>query len=90
MTMAPIMWSVWGILLLILAALHLYRARLTRDEEDQIFLGEGFEHEKAMQSAIVDRVNKIQPAFTVAIWLVGAATVWVIGYYAVDTFNQFK
>ena len=49
MTIVPVMWGVWGLLALITAAVYVYRSRLTRDEEDQIFLSEGFEHEKAHQ-----------------------------------------
>jgi hypothetical protein len=90
MTIVPIMWSVWGLLLAATAAIFVYRARLTRDEEDQIFLGDGFEHEKLAQTAIVNKVNKIQPVLTTFEWLAVAATVWVIAYYAIDTYSQFK
>jgi demethoxyubiquinone hydroxylase (CLK1/Coq7/Cat5 family) len=84
------MWGVWGLLALITAAVYVYRSRLTRDEEDQIFLSEGFEHEKAHQTAIMAKVNKVQPILQVCFWLVGAATVFVVGYYLVDAYNQFK
>ena len=90
MTLVPVMWAVWAALVLILAALYLYRSRLTRDEEDQIFLDDSFEHEKTAQAAIVARVNKIQPVLRASMILVGLATVFVIGYYILDIFNQFK
>jgi len=91
MTIVPIMWSVWGLLLVITAAVYLYRARLTRDEEDQIFLGDGIEHQKvAQQTDILDKVNKIQPVLRVSLGLAVAATAWVIGYYILDMVNQFK
>ena len=32
------MWSVWGLLVVLLVAVNLYMSRLARDEEDQIFL----------------------------------------------------
>jgi len=82
MTMVPVMWAVWSALVLVLAALYIYRSRLERDEEDQIFLDDSFEHERSAQAAIVARVNKIQP--------VSVATVFVIGYYILDIVNQFK
>ena len=72
------------------AALYLYRSNLTKDEEDQIFLDDSFEHEKSAQAAIVAKVNKIQPVLRVAMWLVGVATLFVVGYYVWTSINQFK
>jgi hypothetical protein len=86
----PVMWSVWGLLVVLLAAVSLYASRLTRDEEDQIFLSEGFTEERAAQAAIAARVNKVQPLKRMALWLVGAMTVIVIGYYIFDMVRQFK
>jgi len=81
MTFVPVMWSVWGVLVLLMAVLHVYRSTLTRDEEDQIFLDDSFEHERTAQAAIVAKVNKIEPILTVLQWAVGAVTVVVIAYY---------
>lgn len=90
MTLAPILWVVWSVLVLFTAALYIYRSNLTKDEEDQIFLDDSFEHEKSAQAAIIAKVNKVQPILRVALWLVGVATLLVVGYYVVDIFNQFK
>ena len=90
MAIAPVLWAVWGVLVLFTAALFIYRSTLTKDEEDQIFLDDSFDHMKIEQAAIVAKVNKIQPLLRVALWLVGAATLSVVGYYVVDIFNQFK
>jgi len=90
MTLAPILWVVWSVLVLFTAALYIYRSNLTKDEEDQIFLDDSFEHEKTAQAAIIARVNKVQPVLRVALWLVGAATLLVVAYYVVDIINQFK
>ena len=90
MTIVPVMWGVWGLLALVTAGVYVYRSRLTRDEEDQIFLSEGFEQEKAEQTKITSKVNKIQPVLKICTVLVVAATVFVIGYYVVDVVNQFK
>ena len=89
MTFVPMMWTVWGALALIAAALYLYRSSLERDEDDQIYLDDAFQHEKAAQEAIIAKVNKIEPAVRTALWLVGAATVFVIGYYIMDIVRQF-
>ncbi len=90
MTFVPVMWSVWVVLVVIMAGLYVYRSSLTKDEEDQIFLDDSFDHERSAQAAIVAKVNKIQPYVRVSLWLVGIATVFVIGYYLLDFVNQFK
>ena len=90
MQIAPVMWSVWAGLVVIMAGLFLYRSRLTKDEEDQIFLDDSFSHEKSAQAAIIAKVNTIQPILRAATWVVGAATLFVVGYYIIDVFNQFK
>jgi hypothetical protein len=84
------MWSVWAALVLILAALYLYRSRLERDEEDQIFLDDSFEQHRSAQASIVARVHKIQPLLRASMILASIATVFVIGYYVMDIVNQFK
>lgn len=81
MTIVPVMWSVWGALVVVMAALHIYRSSLTRDEEGQIFLDDSFEQEKTAQAAIVARVNKVEPILRIAQWLVVAMTVLVVAYY---------
>lgn len=88
--MVPVIWSVWSLCILFLAVMYIYRSRLTRDEEDQIFLDDSFNHERAAQAAIAARVNKIQPVVRASIWLAGVATALVVVYYIWDIFNQFK
>ena len=88
--MVPVIWSVWALCVLFLAVMYLYRSRLTRDEDDQIFLDDSFSHERTAQAAITAKVQKIEPVLRASIWLVGAATVMVIAYYIWDIFAQFK
>lgn len=88
--MVPVIWSVWSLCVLFLAAMYLYRSRLTRDEDDQIFLDDSFSHERTAQAAITEKVHKIEPVLRASIWLVGAATLLVIAYYIWDIFTQFK
>lgn len=90
MGFVPVMWSIWGGCIVLLAAIHLYQGRLGRDEEDQIFLGEGFSAEKSAQAAIADKVNKVEPIKKAAIGLVGLMTLFVVGYYIFDIFKQFQ
>lgn len=75
---------------MLLAAVNLYASRLARDEEDQIFLSEGFNEERSAQAAIAEKVGKVEPLKKLALGLVGAMTLVVIGYYIFDIFRQFK
>lgn len=90
MTIVPVMWVVWSALVVFTAALYIYRSNLTKDEEDQIFLDDSFNHERVAQAAIVAKVNKVQPLLRIALWLVVVATLFVIGYYVMDFVQQFK
>jgi hypothetical protein len=90
MKFVGVMWAVWGFLAVVAAVIYLYRSNLQKDEEDQIFLDESFDHEKAAQEAIVAKVNKVEPALRIALWAVAAATLFVIGYYILDIISQFK
>jgi len=84
MTFAPVMWTVWCALVVVMAALWVYRSSLTKDEEDQIFLDDSFEHERSAQAAIVARVSKVEPLLRAAEWCVAGMTVIVVGYYVRD------
>src|SRR5215469_6916134 len=53
MSFVPAMWGVWTALVLITLILSVFKGRLERDEEDQIFLDDSFEHERAEQAQIV-------------------------------------
>ncbi len=90
MTVVPIMWSVWGVLVLFMAALYMYRASLSKNEDDQLFLADSLSQERNAQAAILTRVNKIQPMVRVSGVLAGVATLFVVGYYVLDIINQFK
>ncbi len=90
MTLVPVMWIVWCVLVVLTVALYIYRANLTRDEEDQIFLDDSFQHEKANQAAIIARAEKLQPVIRAALALAGVATLFIIGYYVIDIFHQFS
>jgi hypothetical protein len=84
------MWTVWGALVVIMVALKIYTGRLTKDEDDQLVLDPAFDRVKDEQAALVAKVNKIEPLQKVALWLVVLATVFVIGYYIWDIYNQLR
>jgi hypothetical protein len=88
MTLVPMMWTVWAAFVVFTAALYVYRSSLTRDEEDQIFLDESFEHEKTAQALIVSRVARVEPLVRVARWLVAAMSLVVLVYYIRDILLQ--
>jgi len=90
MPFVPVMWSVWGLTILAMAIMFLYRSRLSRDEEDQIFLDDSFSHVRTAQQAIIAKVNKVQPLVRGSEIVAGVATLFVIGYYIMDVVNQFK
>jgi hypothetical protein len=87
---APVLWAVWSALVVIMLALKMYSGRLSRDEDDQLVLASSFEHVRVEQAAMIAKVNKIEPLRKVAMWLVVAMTLVVIGYYGMDVLNQFK
>jgi sensor domain CHASE-containing protein len=80
----PVMWIVWAIFALITALLYAYRSSLTRDEEGQIFLDDAFAHEKAVQTQIVSKVAKLQPALRASLILTALMTMAVLVYYGWD------
>ena len=84
MTFAPLMWTIWAAFVVFTAALYIYRSSLTRDEEDQIFLDDSFDHEKAAQAVIVSKVAKVEPLVRIGRWLVVSMTVVVLAYYVRD------
>lgn len=90
MAFVPVMWAVWGLTILLMVAMFLYRSRLGRDEEDQLFLGDSFSQEKVHQIAIATKVSNVQPLIRVSEIIAAVATLFVIGYYIIDMYNQFK
>jgi len=84
------MFSVWGAFLVLFIALKLYAARLARDEDDQIMLNDSSSNMKTEQAEIVARVGKVEPLQRIALGLVGAMTIFIIGYYILDIIHQFN
>jgi nucleoside recognition membrane protein YjiH len=78
------MWSVWGVLVLLVICLKIYGGRLTRDEDDQIILDDSFDNVKIEQAAIAAKVAKLEPVQRTFFWLTAAATLVVIVYYVRD------
>ena len=88
MTFVPVMWTVWGAIVVLMLGLHIYRSSLEKDEEDQLFLDDSFEHERAANAAIVARATKVEPLVAVSHWMVAVISVVVIVYYVWDVLRQ--
>jgi len=85
-----VMWAVWGVLVAVMLGLKVYAGRLSANEENQLVLDSAFDNLKTEQAAIANSMHKLEPVRKASLWLVVAATVFVLGYYVVDIVNQFK
>lgn len=90
MNLVQLMWTVWASLVAITGIFYFLRSRLIRNEDDQIFLDDSFDHERVEQEAIVAKVTKIESIVKVTQWLVLAMTLLVIGYYVGDSLVQLN
>ncbi|MGA9063567.1 MAG: hypothetical protein WB341_18130, partial [Terracidiphilus sp.] len=70
--------------------LYIYRSSLSKNEEDQIFLDDSFDHEKAEQAVITAKLAKVEPMVRIARWLVIVMTVFVVAYYIRDILLQLN
>ena len=90
MNWVPVIWSIWGVSVLLMAAVSLYASRLAKDEEDQLFLADSSSHAKTEQADIVSKVGKLEPLKRASLALVGAMTLVVLAYYVFDVVKQFR
>ena len=90
MNWVPVIWSVWGASVVLMAVVSLYASSLAKDEEDQIFLADSSSHERTEQATIAGRIEKVEPLKRTSLWLVGAMTLVVLVYYIFDMIRQFR
>jgi hypothetical protein len=90
MTLVPIMWTVWGVIVASMLSLHIYRGSLEKNEDDQIFLDDSFDHERAAQMAIVEKVQKVEVPLRIAKWLALGMSCVVAVYYVRDIMVQLN
>ncbi len=90
MTFVPVMWIIWSAFVVVTAILYIYRSSLSKNEEDQIFLDDSFDHEKAEQAVITAKLAKVEPMVRIARWLVIVMTVFVVAYYIRDILLQLN
>jgi hypothetical protein len=90
MNWVPVIWSVWGATVVLMAVVSLYASRLGKNEEDQLFLADSSTHERTEQAVIAGRLEKIQPLKRTSLWLVAAMTLVVAVYYVTDMIHQLR
>jgi hypothetical protein len=88
--MIQTMWVVWGVIGLLFLATKMYIGRLSKYEENQLILDDAFSQLKTEQDAIQASIHKFAPIQLASQWLFIAATLFVVGYYALDVINQFN
>jgi len=79
MTAMPTLLIVWGGLVTAFLSLLAYRGKLTRYEDDQLFLSGNNEIEQMQQEEIVRKVQLIAPAVRMLGGAAGLMTVAIIG-----------
>jgi hypothetical protein len=90
MNWVPVIWSVWGASVLLMAIVILCASRLAKDEEDQLFLADSSSHERKEQASIAMKVEKIKPLKKSAGIFVGMTTLGVLVYYIFDVIHQLR
>ena len=88
MQFAPVLWTVWFALLLLFIIVNIVAGRFARDEDDPLLLHESMDHVRREQAVIVARLNKVQPFKRALLWMLGAMTIVVAGYYVMDIYRQ--
>jgi hypothetical protein len=88
MNLMPVLWIVWAGVTAILLVLLAYRGTLTRYEEDQIFLDDCNNHQQKEQTALLVKVNKIQPFVRIATGATCVLTASILGVYVWDAIRH--
>ncbi len=89
MGMIPMMWSVWGAAVVLMAVVGMYASRVGRYEESQLFLADSSSHAKTEQDAIAARMSRIRPLRLSTLGLAGLMTLLIVAYYLLDVFHRF-
>jgi hypothetical protein len=89
MSMVMVVWTIWAILGLILMGLLMYRASITRYEEDQLFLDDAGGMESREQTEVLRKVKRIEPVIRLFGGAEGLVTLGIVAFYLVDAWHQF-
>jgi hypothetical protein len=87
----PVMLVIWGVAVAAFIALMIYRAQLSRNETDQLFLSENTpQFERDEQESLQRRVRFIQPLCNGVGGLAALLTVAVVGIYVARLLPYMK
>jgi len=89
MSYVLVIWTVWGALGLILLGLILYRATITRAEEDQLFLEETSTMQQQEQELIMKKVRPVENMIRICGGAEGVVTLGILAFYLMDALRQF-
>lgn len=89
MSYVLVIWTVWGALALVLLGLILYRATITRHEEDQIFLEATSTMQQQEQELIMKRVKPVEHLIRICGGAEGVLTLGILAFYLMDALRQF-
>lgn len=84
-----VVWIVWAALGLTLLVLIMYRASITRYEEDQLFLDDASERQHKEQDALLKKVKRIEPVIRIFGGAEGLVTLGIVAFYLMDALRQF-
>lgn len=90
MPSVPLMWSVWGVAFLALIVFRVYVYRMSRNEEDQIFLHDSSARLVEEQRAIATKLASAKPVGLAILGIFGAVTLFVLGFYVLDMIHQLQ
>ena len=90
MAIVPVIWTAWIASLLLLIGVSIYAARVTKDEDDQLFLSEASTRIRSEQASIAAQAGKVQPIRKGALVVVAVTSLCVLGYYVFDIIRQFS
>jgi hypothetical protein len=86
----PVLWIVWAGVAVIMLILLGYRGTLTRYEEDQIFLDDAGNHQAQEQTALLAKVQKVQPYVRAAIGATCVLSACILGIYVWDAIRHLS
>lgn len=81
MVLIPVMWSIWGVVVLLFAAIKLYALMLVRANSGQLVLDGSSQQVAAQQTAETAKLNKVRSAERVLLWAVLALTVVLLAFH---------
>ena len=83
-----LLWTIWAGFAAAIVALLVYRAQLTRYEDDQLFLNDAIRtEEQQLQLTIVRKLNRVQPLVRI---VGGAATAMSICMLSIYVWDAIK